>query len=67
MGKQMSKKIGEERCEGMREMAIYRVEAFRQNAQGGVKHSEVRRGDIPTWGHSRILYKNRQTRKTVWG
>jgi hypothetical protein len=53
MGKKMSKKIGEKRCEGKKETAIYRVRSPRQNAQGGVKHPEVRRGKRPCmWAFS---------------
>ncbi len=42
MGEKMYKKMGEKRCKGKRETAIYRVRSPRQAAENDVKHPEVR-------------------------
>jgi hypothetical protein len=43
VGKKMGKKMEEKRCEGKREIVIYRVRSPRQNAEDDVKQPEVRR------------------------
>jgi hypothetical protein len=56
IGGKIGKKISEKRCEGKREMAIYR--SPRQNAEDDVKHPEGRCSKSPLYGHSHILHKD---------
>jgi len=46
IGKKIEEKIGETRCKGKRETAIYRVRSPGQTAENDVKHPKVRRKKI---------------------